>query len=393
MKNKKKQFEALKSRLKNLYFKKALSIQKKLNVFKLLIEKQENLVNLPTVEKIKNKQVTQIVADTKIPKLKNVELKSVAPKIYNHFIKNIVQKIHSSVKNYKIEPIAKNYSTNYKIESNSSSTPNIKVSPRILNVSTVKNKNYTSQNINKVTNNFDKLSFSNIKFVEKPDQIKNIKPDEILNTTNYDIKTLYIPSKEELINIRNNVVNRKEIKLSSVTNRPQTKNVVQTNNNNSSITNKKVNKSVYVLPAYYDGTGEPVKNDTIARIHKNEVVLSANQVKSLKGNQSGVVKNKTNDNLKPPSQNTISDTSIDTADNKTIIPNSNNLTQKSEHKESLVKDVIPNENINLFRLNNAADTPQLDKNITSIEKNLSQPLFFTQDYKNKSLPVWRATFG
>lgn len=156
---------------------------------------------------------------------------------------------------------------------------------------------------------------------------------------------------------------------------------------------KTVNKSVYVLPAYYDGTDGPVKQDTIARIHKNEVVLSANEAKNLKGEQSGIVKNDVQNNLRLPEKTNFNQNEIKTSNNQQSQQNEKYPVPTNEQNESLIKDVIPNEAINSMRLNSATESTQIDKELISIEKNLGKPVYFSSDYKNKSLPVWRVILG
>jgi hypothetical protein len=407
MKNKKKHFEALKSKLKNLYFKKALSIQKKANVFKLLVEKQQNLYDIGRDGKEKTKETVWLKNDSKIPNIKTVGLSKSSSANAVQINKNVIEKIYNNFKNLSIENISKVENKNYKNESISKNSKNYIIQPIVNNnttqeitnnrqvrmVNRKENKNETINKIDSSTNNFHQLSLTKVEFLEKPEQIKNLKPDQILNTTSYDVKTLYIPSKSELINIKNNIINKKDNRLVTTIVSPQQKVTNKTINNNPIMNSKTVNKSVYVLPAYYDGTDGPVKQDTIARIHKNEVVLSANEAKNLKGEQSGIVKNDVQNNLRLPEKTNFNQNEIKTSNNQQSQQNEKYPVPTNEQNESLIKDVIPNEAINSMRLNSATESTQIDKELISIEKNLGKPVYFSSDYKNKSLPVWRVILG
>jgi hypothetical protein len=407
MKNKKKQFESLKTKLKNLYFKRSLKIDKKNNVFKLFVEKGENGYDLPIPEKVKTSEKIWIKEEKKTPQIFTKLLPSV---ITRNIVKNSVKFLSKyTVPEQFRQNVESKYTVPKKIKTDTISSNNI----QHVNYTTEKIKNekgYTNyqnvlpkfekkqpnkQNTNivnknhTISNEMYRISSPEIKFLDTPEKIKNIHSNSISNTINYDMKTLYIPSKEELINLKNSIVNKtKNIFTTS-------KNFIQQSTNNF-VTNfgdeKKIGikKAVYALPAYYDGTAGPVKQDTIARIHKNEVVLTANQAKELKGDKSGIVKNSNDINLKPAEAKTrnYSSDEIQTSDNTPSKPND---PPSGEKKETTDLSIPPTESA--LRMSQASENTDLDKVITSIENNLGSPLYMLTIEKNKSLPVWRATLG
>jgi hypothetical protein len=223
MKNKKKQFESLKTKLKNLYFKRSLKIDKKNNVFKLFVEKGENGYNLPIPEKVKTSEKIWIKEEKKTPQIFTKLLPSV---ITRNIVKNSVKFLSKyTVPEQFRQNVESKYTVPKKIKTDTISSNNI----QHVNYTTQKIKNekgYTNyqnvlpkfekkqsnkQNTNivnknhTISNEMYRISSPEIKFLDTPEKIKNIHSNSISNTINYDMKTLYIPSKEELINLNNRI--------------------------------------------------------------------------------------------------------------------------------------------------------------------------------------------
>ena len=398
MKNKKKQFEALKNKLKNLYFKGSISVSRKNSPFHLLLEKEKDIFQLNPVEKIKTKETiwikenkslpdaamvatkkSKLQLETKPQTLKNIdtEAKEKNKTFFIHTKENAANS-PAKISTVQIDKITNNYTTKLDTRREIQN----KTYTKYKNTNTSSNRNFTE-----IKNNID------IKYIEKPQDLKNLRPEQIMNDSrSVDIKKIYIPSRTEIIKLREKIINK------SIDRNSKFETTVQNNNTiNNSIINRSektdirptITRAVYALPAYADGSGGPLKTDMIGKIHQNEVILNANQTKNLTGSQSGILKSSNSPNLKPDSGSGIPQGSamkISPTGIKEI---------KKEEKENKEENsnIVPNENITLLRNASLADTPQLDKLSTSIEANLGSPLFLRESAKNKLLPVWRAALG
>jgi hypothetical protein len=239
------------------------------------------------------------------------------------------------------------------------------------------------------TNSINRQSYNisspTIKFIETPEQIKNIRLNQIYNTRSLDTNQFYFPSKVEFVSLKNLIQNKKDENLSVVNNPTRISNNNTTQNNSETTIVK--NKVLYALPAYKEGS-DVVKSDIIAKIHKNEMVLSEKQVKSMQGENSGVVKTETQLDLTP----------------KKYTPNvSSPFHTQKEHEKTLMTvpslPDVPSEDdensqyIGMYRMNDAVEGNAFDKDFNAIKENLKKPLYLDSDQKNRSLPVWRATLG
>ena len=420
MKNKKKQFEALKNRLKNLYFKKSLEISKKYNAFKLMVERKPEQYNLEIEPKEKIKEKILFVHPQGLPKLQNKskadkksfnfatnKLKLFNPKVFNKtsndkiINKNVIEKsiVFNNMVNEtsnetkfinnkeKIEKIINNYSTKTKNIYSVNKEKN-QQTKQILPVNNKKTKK--SKEIPSVNNYYN----TKIKFIDKPQDFKKIDPDQIENKVNFDLKTIYIPSKEEIINIKNFVTKNQNTKKSNTQkNINIINNFTTTKNINNTANNKKINsidKTVYAIPAYYDGTGGPLKQDTIAKLHKNEIVLSEKQTKKLQNPSENIIKNENTQDLKPVQK--IETNQNQKSTEKEKISSIQNIDSEKQ-KNSDLKGFITDDLTNIMKMNQSNEPTVIDKQLTSIDQNLRKPLFLDLEPKNKSLPVWRATIG
>jgi hypothetical protein len=412
MKNKRKQFESLKNKLKNLYFKKSLNVVKKQNSFKLSIEKANENLNLSPDNPSKLKKESII----------SKEIKPV----------NIVKNISRTIKNYITSPIIKKYSLNFTNSKNTftdntnkknyqlyntpsenakeTSTPQYKntvnKSEKNVVVENTHNKFTTNQlftsntenskiyeNTKKIKNIVNKnnknirydnnISSTVIKFIETPAEIKRIKENTIINNKSLDTNQFYFPSKTEFISLKKMINNRTDNNLSVI------------NNNNENKTQIVKNKVLYALPAYKEGSGI-VNKDVIAKIHKNEMVLSEKEIKSLKGNMKGVVKTEKNLNLAPTSSSppTAPQSRPSGGDYESLFSNSENTkTTKNDQAFTSPLEMREKELEVSEYLNTAIEIDPIDKNFNIIEDALEPSYHLSSDKKSKSLPVWRATMG
>jgi hypothetical protein len=437
MSRKRKQFEALKSRLKSLYFKKGLVVSKRNVKFNLVAEKPEQSINLAPVEKLKTKETIWMKNPDAPSKLSSVKLSgkkassieriAAGPRtlyiekptetkeVVNTVVKNNTEvqtpggpkeskQSTKTTKSANVKNSSVNIEKSYKFS-------NINLETPITNVETVKQENtnvinnskkYTKNyivnttrnyktappNINMVKNNLE------IKYIESPDELKKINVTNIANSKSLDVRKIYIPSKTELVKLRETVLRETPKKSFE----PEKSSVI--NNIRESVTNNTINRNttqninaqtktaVYALPAFADGTNGPLKSDTIGKMHRGEVVLTQKETKMLTGQNSGILKNESSVDLKPKSQPMVDNSEPDLV--------SANL-KKPESKETLPQektdDNIINEFGHILRGQRAANNPVIDQAAISIPKNVGKALHYDQDLKNKSLPVWRANVG
>jgi hypothetical protein len=363
-----------------------------------LLEKEKDIFQLNPVEKIKTKETiwikenkslpdaamvatkkSKLQLETKPQTLKNIdtEAKEKNKTFFIHTKENAANS-PAKISTVQIDKITNNYTTKLDTRREIQN----KTYTKYKNTNTSSKRNFTE-----IKNNID------IKYIEKPQDLKNLRPEQIMNDSrSVDVKKIYIPSRNEIIKLREKIINK------SIDRNPKFETTVQNNNTiNNSIINRTektdirptITRAVYALPAYADGSGGPLKTDMIGKIHQNEVILNANQTKNLTGSQSGILKSSNSPNLKP-------DGGSGTPQGSAMKISPSGIKEiKKEEKENTEQNsnIVPNENITLLRNASLADTPQLDKLSTSIEANLGSPLFLRESAKNKLLPVWRAALG
>jgi hypothetical protein len=392
MKNKKAQFESLKNKIKSLYFKKILNIEKKKNVFKLFFEKQFENLNLENNSDKKEKQFIYINKINKINLTPNQVKKNTTIIRENKLNKNILQsnivknssdnvKIINLNKENKIAPVENIVKNDYTINEGD----------KLNKYSTINEQN-NKDNISIIKNNIENINPS-IKIVSTPDEIKKINTESILNTEKLDIKSFYFPSKEELMKLKKTLVKENK-NFNAVTNNTSINfirnEVKKPINTKIDYINKK--DSLYVLPGFYEGTG-PLKQDTVARLHKNEVVLNANQVKKAKATTPDIIKNENSINLSKVNQYTEQNINETNINNKNTVNDSTTQNSVKIPNNDFSPDQPISEQDTTMRLDNASESISYDKTFSSIDKNLSVPIYLEVDIKNRSLPAWRATMG
>jgi hypothetical protein len=430
MNKKKKQFDKLKLKLKNLYFKKLLSIVHNKPNLNLTIEKNTSNQDLqePSKDGKKSDSVVYVKDNTK-PNI-------VINKIFNN-LPDIVNKFGSQITNFSISKLnlakenlksitnantAKLNSSNFKvdkkipnlisinkeqpsynyetIQNSSSQNVNQNLSNKIekntyTNLESVTNNNSiftnTSEKINEVKNKIYKF-VNNLKFkyIEKPNEIKNINLNQIIQPSNeIDIKTHFIPSEKQIKTIKEKLITSPSQNFIQNTKKYVSENLVSKifNVNNNSETNKlEKQNNVYVLPAFQDGSDTPLENDIIGKIHKNELILNEKETRRLVGDRSGIVPNEPNTDLTPKSvakenPQEVQDINIKSSDfikNDSFQDTLLNPEQKIDSSEMFTDSV--------------QEVP-VNKNRLHIKRSLRNTLKNDIIQKNRMIPDWRSSYG
>jgi len=424
MKNKKIEFEKLKNRLKNIFFKRLLKVVNATNSINLIKndvyneseEKSFDKVNVNSKEKplivIKN-----IKNETFIPK--NIE-KINNLNNYSSFSINPNIKKPIKLENNKIISKKSKFIENSikKIDLNKINLQSKKLNPSKFNNNNTKSQN----NKNSLNKSFELFKHYNIKLITKPNEIKSLKIENVYNQDfEVDEKLITIPSKEQLKNLQNNIkLNKADLKKSDSIKLKSNKiknnqtnikkienNFSYGNKNNISYENKnnliakntvinknylfnyskfnptaiEKNKVIYALPAYQEGTGGPTSSESIGKIHKGELILNKKESKTF---SEALIKNISNTNL------TISKTS-EPSDQKT-----------EEYKIDPIdpynpdKPLIPISEANKAEIGSkisAQQSNEIFKPDLLIKEKIDGPLFVNSSIKKQSPPLWRTTVG
>jgi len=457
MNKKKKQFDKLKLKLKNLYFKKLLSIVHNKPNLNLTIEKNTSNQDLqePSKDGKKSDSVVYVKDNTK-PNI-------VINKIFNN-LPDIVNKFGSQISNFSISKLnlakeisksitnantAKLNSSNFKVDKKIPNLISINKEEPSYNYETVQNSNsqnvnqnlsnkiekntYTnlesvtnsnSQNVNQnLSNKIEKNTYTNLesvtnnnsiftntaekinevknkiykfvnnlkfKYIEKPNEIKNINLNQIIQPSNeIDIKTHFIPSEKQIKTIKEKLITSHSQNFIQNTKKYVSENLVSKifNVNNNSETNKlEKQNNVYVLPAFQDGSDTPLENDIIGKIHKNELILNEKETRRLVGDRSGIVPNEPNTDLTPKS--------IEKQDSQEVQDmkiNSSDFEKNDSFQDKILKPdqkIEPSEMVT----KSAAEVP-IDKNRLHIKKSLRNTLKTDIIQKNRMIPDWRSSYG
>ena len=416
MNKKKKQFDKFKLKLKNLYFKKLLSIVNNRQNFNLQVEKNIPETNLEENKKgfTKSESIVYVKNEAK-PNL-------VVNKIFNK-LPNILNEFSSNINNYsfsKIELLKDKFlKTNNKInlkqstfekqENKNKITPNIiknQLNNNIINSintnSTIENnivKNNTTNSI--FTNTIEKVKdvknkiykfVDNIKFkyIEKPNEIKNINLTKNIQPSNeIDIKTHFIPSNDQIKTIKEKIIKTPSQNIIQNSKKYVTQNLVTkifNNKENSEVKELEKQNTVYVLPAFQDGSDAPLQNDIIGKIHKNELILNEKQTRRLIGDRSGILPNEPSTNLTPnlPAKE-------DSQEVQEINTKRSDFIKNDSYEDSVVK---PEQNIQPsdMQTNSTPEIP-MNKNRLHIKKSLRNDLKNEIIQKNKMIPDWRSSYG
>jgi hypothetical protein len=430
MNKKKKQFDKLKLKLKNLYFKKLLSIVHNKPNLNLTIEKNTSNQDLqePSKDGKKSDSVVYVKDNTK-PNI-------VINKIFNN-LPDIVNKFGSQITNFSISKLnlakenlksitnantAKLNSSNFKvdkkipnlisinkeqpsynyetIQNSSSQNVNQNLSNKIekntyTNLESVTNNNSiftnTSEKINEVKNKIYKF-VNNLKFkyIEKPNEIKNINLNQIIQPSNeIDIKTHFIPSEKQIKTIKEKLITSPSQNFIQNTKKYVSENLVSKifNVNNNSETNKlEKQNNVYVLPAFQDGSDTPLENDIIGKIHKNELILNEKETRRLVGDRSGIVPNEPNTDLTPKSvakenHQEVQDINIKSSD----------FIKNDSFQDTLLKPEQKIDSSEMFT-DSVQEVP-VNKNRLHIKRSLRNTLKNDIIQKNRMIPDWRSSYG
>jgi hypothetical protein len=430
MNKKKKQFDKLKLKLKNLYFKKLLSIVHNKPNLNLTIEKNTSNQDLqePSKDGKKSDSVVYVKDNTK-PNI-------VINKIFNN-LPDIVNKFGSQITNFSISKLnlakenlksitnantAKLNSSNFKvdkkipnlisinkeqpsynyetIQNSSSQNVNQNLSNKIekntyTNLESVTNNNSiftnTSEKINEVKNKIYKF-VNNLKFkyIEKPNEIKNINLNQIIQPSNeIDIKTHFIPSEKQIKTIKEKLITSPSQNFIQNTKKYVSENLVSKifNVNNNSETNKlEKQNNVYVLPAFQDGSDTPLENDIIGKIHKNELILNEKETRRLVGDRSGIVPNEPNTDLTPKSvakenPQEVQDINIKSSD----------FIKNDSFQDTLLKPEQKIDSSEMFT-DSVQEVP-VNKNRLHIKRSLRNTLKNDIIQKNRMIPDWRSSYG
>ena len=430
MNKKKKQFDKLKLKLKNLYFKKLLSIVHNKPNLNLTIEKNTSNQDLqePSKDGKKSDSIVYVKDNTK-PNI-------VINKIFNN-LPDIVNKFGSQISNFSISKLnlakeisksitnantAKLNSSNFKVDKKIPNLISINKEEPSYNYETVQNSN--SQNVNQnLSNKIEKNTYTNLesvtnnnsiftntskkinevknkiykfvnnlkfKYIEKPNEIKNINLNQIIQPSNeIDIKTHFIPSEKQIKTIKEKLITSPSQNFIQNTKKYVSENLVSKifNVNNNSETNKlEKQNNVYVLPAFQDGSDTPLENDIIGKIHKNELILNEKETRRLVGDRSGIVPNEPNTDLTPKS--------IEKQDSQEVQDmkiNSSDFEKNDSFQDKILKPdqkIEPSEMVT----KSAAEVP-IDKNRLHIKKSLRNTLKTDIIQKNRMIPDWRSSYG
>lgn len=416
MKNKKIEFEKLKNKLKNLFFKRLIQVVNSNNSINL-VKNEENT-------NIDEKSSDPVIANSKAKPvliIKNVKNESFIPqnieKItklsnFSSFSNNTKEKspiklISKKISNKKFDIFDKN---NEKFKLNTINLESTKLDKQKIDY--IKNKDNKSRNIS--NKSFEIFKNFNIKLISKPNDIKNLNIENVYNQDfEIDEKKITIPSKSQLKNLKENIklnkadinktnttklkTNSKQLNKSNIT---KIQNNISYNKRNNLIsTTKNVNKNfsinfskfnpttveknkiIYALPAYQEGTGGPTTTESIGKIHKGEVILSKKESQSF---SEKLMKNVPNTNLainKPQisGEEKYSELEVTPSDpynpDKPIIPISESIRSEVTAKAQ------------------AKETNEIYKPDLLIKEKIDSPLFINSVIKKQSPPSWRTTVG
>lgn len=407
MKNKKLEFEKLKTKLKSLFFKKLLSVipnSVDVNLTEEKIETESDSVKSDNTPKIEKQLKTVFIKNSPSSKLNLTNIEKINPDKTN--LKFL------PIKDNKVN-VNKLFKTTNINKSNNIINKNIILNEKVLNKENkiIKNQNnyLFEDNTKKLNKSFNFYKNVKMKYVEKPDQIKNLNFNNVENQNfEIDLKKITIPSKEQLKNIQNKLkLTPTKSKLASNAKKLQKSNIIESKKlYKNNINNKFFNinylsngiktfekqKVIYALPAFEDGTdGQPVKNDMIAKIHEKEIILNKTESKNYTENR--FIKN---DNTKNLSENNITNIN-NMSDNTTQQENKLNslLGVAMDPSNPLSSNFDQNKNLKeaekISEMSANTNAP-FDKSKLYI-KSIEQPLFIVnQGIKQKS-PIWRTSVG
>lgn len=409
MKNKKIQFEQLKNKLKNIFFKKYIKVINDTKQLNLVNETENNNDSIDT-----SKKIDPIQKEKSVYFLKNENnIKNIKPNVEK--INNItyIQYKNSPNTNQNKLKLESNIPYSKKIKKETlenkkySNLKNIIQNNKIINQNIKKYTNKSNKFINILNKTFDFYKSVNLKLVQRPSDIKNINLGNTINSNfEVDEKFITIPSKEQLINLQNNLKLKKadikksknnlnikntEIKYKNTKKIEKireksnnTYNLISDKNNNSDqrynlIFNKfnstyiNKNKTLYALPAYQDGTSEPMRTESIGKIHAGEIILNKKQSESF---SSMLMKNDVERNLKLnlPEKSETPQTNTDESSNTEQKNNINNILNSENSKK-----------IELANKSMSTSTNEIYKPDLLIKQNIEAPLFTSSLIKN-SLP-------
>jgi hypothetical protein len=226
-----------------------------------------------------------------------------------------------------------------------------------------------------------------IKYIENPKDFKKISESTIANpTSEIDLKSIVAPSKQQLINIKNQLKAEKKTNKERIV---KVKKPIMLNKGNS-IPKLALDKVVYAIPGYEEGTNGPLKNDVIAKLHKNETVLNSGDTRRLF--QSNKLMTKKNvPNLKYMEKE-YENQKIALDETAKLQINPKNLKAKS-----VLEDIDErSKQINLTQntLRDSIDFLTFDFGFDRIASNLNDPLLHNEILKKDKMPPnWRASLG
>lgn len=418
MKSKKLQFEKLKNKLKNIFFRKLIQVvnnSPKLNLLKEHYDSDNNeIIDKDNKKELKEKSIFVI---------KNIDNKD--------FILSNNQKINNS-KNIIISKEKENNISKISLDPKKLTSSNkIKElsKPFLFKNNIIKNNlvydkknnnNYITKNLNTnkldVNKTFNVFKNYNIKLLQKPNDVKNLKIENIFNQNfELDNKDFTIPSKEQLKILKDKLkLNKADInknnktpfniskikkpivkeKISKISKNIFTNKVLNYNRSNnltsnifnfSSINpiNIDKNKTLYALPAYQEGTDGPVSMESIGKIHAGEMILNKKQSASFSKN---LMKTELSSDLKikrpPTDSEPEQETTAKLEANSTNENSVSSAIPMDDNAKALAKDKI---------LNNIPN--EISKPDLLIKEKVESPLFINSVIKKQSLPSWRTTVG
>jgi len=407
MKNKKLEFEKLKSKLKSLFFKKLLSIIPNsidANLTEEKIEGQEESNTSTDSPKIEKQLKTVFIKNSPNSKLNITKIEKLTPQ------KNDFELLPQNEKISKINKIFKN-SNNYEITNNIHK--NIILNNKNINLEKkiIKNKNNYIFEDNKKQSNRSFEFYKNVqfKYIERPDQIKNLNFNNIENKNfEIDLKKITIPSKEQLMTIQKKLrLTPNKTKITNSKNYSNRSNIINNKKIYKNYSNKLFNldyiinennktfekqKLIYALPAFEEGTdGQPVKNDMIAKIHEKEIILNKNESKNYTENK--FVKN---ENVKNLTQTNITNNNMQSDAPASTDNKINNLIGVAmDSSDPLSANFDTNKNVKesqkIDEMSANTSTP-FDKSKLYI-KDIEQPLFIVNQGLKQKSPIWRTSVG
>jgi hypothetical protein len=418
MKNKKLQFEKLKNKLKNIFFKKLLQVvntNPKLNLVK--DEYPADQIDINSNEKIKESK------DKSIAIIKNIKNKDLILS-NNEKIINLNKIIISKGKEKNLSKISLQpnkldiankdlYKKEKILSTNSSFKQNlIHNKTNTSNNFITKNFNVNKKNVNKTFNLFKSY---NIKLLQKPNEIKNLKLESV-NNQNFELdnKDFTIPSITQLKILKNKLklnradINQKNISTLKNVNIKEQKLKEKIKNISQHVSNKKIlnvnkiqnnnrifnfstlnpinidkNKILYALPAYQEGTNGPISTESIGKIHAGEMILNKKESASFSKN---LMKTELSTDLK------IKRPSPDLQSEQESTPK----LEANSTNEFTPSSVIPMDDTSKLlakdKLLNSIPS-ELNKPDILIKEKIDAPLFLNSVIKKQSLPPWRTTVG